>query len=66
MRYTGYFSIFGKRFKFNIEADSAEHAKQKLAQQILTQVKFDEPIPQHTDPAVEFLKDIFGFNKRKP
>jgi hypothetical protein len=70
MRYTGYFTAFGKRFKYNIDADSSEQAKEKIARQVMSKIEFDEPRQVYETPGdneiFESLKDLFRLNKDKP
>lgn len=63
MIYKVFFQLYGKKMKASVQADSPEEAKQEIKNEII----FDKVVLMkhhfQTDPTVEHLKDILGFNK---
>lgn len=54
--YKIYFSIFGKKMKVNIKADSHADAREILKSRITIYMS----VKQEPDPVVDFFKEIFG------
>ena len=57
MKYETHFSIFGKRMKCNITANSKSEAKTKVRTKVAEQVKFEKVIPES---GFEKLMDTLG------